>query len=234
MQLTMFDNYNLRARLSVYMIVLSPLLLTLYFNFEVIRSLGTSIIIILFVAAFSNYFLIEERYHRKNEKIDKTAATMLYHENTELNEETKERYYRKLAYVDQTFLPLSSKTDNVLFKSSCDEAIIWLRNNSRDNHLVQEENILYGFIRNAIRARTTGLLFLITSLIVQLFLVIQSNAIYAIEFHSTPLILIICFDIYLTFFWTIGVTEKKRAFIARKYSIALLSTIDSIETPSKE
>lgn len=230
----MFDNYNLRARLSVYMIVISPLLLTLYFNYEAIRSLGTSIFIFIFIAAFSNYFLIAERYHRKNEKIDKTAATMLYHENTEIDYLTKERYYRKLASVDKGFSPLLSKTDNELFKKTCDEAILWLRNQSRDNHLVQEENILYGFIRNVLRARTTGLLFLTSSLTIQLLTVILSNPTCNIDSHSPQLILIWCFDIFLLFFWTIGVSEKKRSFIAIKYSTALLNTIDSIETPANE
>ena len=65
MNLNLFDTYNIRARLSVYVIVISPIVLTLYSLFESVRTFSFSTIFIAILFAFSNYLFALQRFFQK-------------------------------------------------------------------------------------------------------------------------------------------------------------------------
>lgn len=46
MNIKIFDSYNIRARLSVYIIIIAPIILTLYVLYEPIRSFTFSVVLI--------------------------------------------------------------------------------------------------------------------------------------------------------------------------------------------
>ena len=63
MDFKIFDTYNIRARLSVYVIVIAPIVATVYMLYEPIRSISFSAIFIAVLAAFSNYLFALQRYY---------------------------------------------------------------------------------------------------------------------------------------------------------------------------
>lgn len=230
MRFDIFDQYNIRARLSVYVIILSPLVITLYAAFDIFRELGASVIFIVIAAAFSNYFFIVQRFFMKSDPSENYASTLLYHENTVLKTTTKNRYYEKLASIEDTFKPLKNETDNDLFKKTCTEAIVWLRNNARNNHLVQEENTLYGFINNALNAKPIGIALVAVSCLVQIGLVCKDVISFVPDVLPIKILFLLIVDVIILFFWIFGINKKLKEFIARKYAIALLGTIDTLPT----
>lgn len=55
MNIKIFDVYNIRARLSVYIIIIiAPVILTLYAMYEPVRSFSFSVVFIAILCAFSN------------------------------------------------------------------------------------------------------------------------------------------------------------------------------------
>ena len=56
---------------------------------------------------------------------------------------------------------MNHPVDSEEFKQTCYSAIQWLRSNTRNNKLVQEENILCGFYKNLISLKSVGIAFTI-------------------------------------------------------------------------
>ena len=109
MNIKIFDVYNIRARLSVYIIIIAPVILTLYAMYEPVRSFSFSVVFIAILCAFSNYLFALQRYIQKDKIYGNTTAKYLYLEDGHINACTKKRYYRKLslvsiliAYIDHT------------------------------------------------------------------------------------------------------------------------------------
>lgn len=57
----LFDEYNLRARLSPGIILISPILLNLYLLIEQVRELSTTIVIFVVAFAVSNFLMLVSR-----------------------------------------------------------------------------------------------------------------------------------------------------------------------------
>lgn len=223
MNINIFDTYNLRVRLSVYIIVVAPFLITLYIVYEPIRNFSFSIILFLILVALSNYLFALQRFiKRKQEKAPNIAAEFLYNSDCHLDMITKKRYHQKLAAIDDEFKIIASETnDTDEFKRACESAVVWLRNNTRDCRLVQEENMLYGFYSNLFNFKKIGILSVIITIILSIiFLDFKTGS-------SGSLCIII--DISFFFFWMFGVNKKIRTILSQKYAEALLGTLDNID-----
>ncbi len=46
MDIKIFDSYNIRARVSVYIIIIAPIILTLYVVYEPVRSFTFSVVLV--------------------------------------------------------------------------------------------------------------------------------------------------------------------------------------------
>lgn len=225
MDINIFDTYNIRARLSVYIIIISPIILTLYFLYEPVRTFSFSAILFTIIIAFSNYLFALQRYLQKDKKTySNIAAELLYVNDLRINECTKQRYYQKLCKLDNSFAIFENPSDGKEFEAACSSAIIWLRNNTRNNKLVQEENMLYGFYKNLISLKGVGLLFTLIAIII---LVFSSTPLC--HFFQSPLnTWLMILDILFIFFWILGVNKKIGFIVAEKYAYALLGALDSI------
>lgn len=228
MNFSIFDQYNIRARLSIFVIVFTPLIVTLWVAFDNLIELGTSVIVIVIAAAFSNYFVIIQRINTNTKPTEDYAAPLLYHENSTFDQIIKDRYYAKLADIEPLFEPLKSESDNCKFKVTCKYAIIWLRNNARNNRLVQEENTLYGFINNAMISKKAGLVITFSSIVLQCVLIFAGIINFEPENFYIRIIVLVIIDLLMSLFWLVGVREKYRKFIAIKYAKALIGTIDTL------
>jgi hypothetical protein len=223
MDFKVFDVYNIRARLSVYIIVIAPMVLTLYILYEPIRSLSFSAIFVAILSAFSNYLFALQRYWQKNRDYKKDVETFLYLEDERLLPCTKQRYYHKLSKIDSNFDIFNTPSNDEDFKNACSSAIQWLINNTRNNKLVQEENMLFGFYKNLLCFKYLGVIVSILSLLV----LIVSVPKFSTFFQSKTNISLVTMDIFFVIFWIIGVTEKILSILTEKYAQALFGALDS-------
>ena len=228
MDFSVFDSYNLRARISVYIIIITPAILTLYALYEPIRSISFSAVLLAILAAFANYLFAMQRHIKKSRKYENTAASFLHLSDSHLDQITKQRYYSKLASLDESFKTFNSPSETDEFKATCASAVSWLRNNTRDNKLVQEENILYGFYRNLCAFKPIGIIFTIIAFGVQILNTLPAASITDI-FQSKTIIVLLLIDLLFLIFWIAGVNKKTLKAVAEKYAIALLGALDSIK-----
>ena len=222
MNIKIFDVYNIRARLSVYIIIISPVILTLYAMYEPVRSFSFSVVFIAILCAFSNYLFALQRYIQKDKIYGNTTAKYLYLEDGHINACTKKRYYRKLSLMDEGFSIFDTPTNSNEFKEACASAIQWLRNNTRENRLVQEENMLWGFYKNLL----SGIIFSIIAIII---LITISLPINMKEFFYSSLNMgVLIIDISFVLFWILGVNKKIYTVLDEKYAYALLGALDTM------
>lgn len=64
MDIKIFDSYNIRARVSVYIIIIAPIILTLYVVYETVRSFTFSVVLVAIMTSFSNYLFALQRYKK--------------------------------------------------------------------------------------------------------------------------------------------------------------------------
>lgn len=224
MNIKIFDVYNIRARLSVYIIIISPVILTLYAMYEPVRSFSFSVVFIAILCAFSNYLFALQRYIQKDKIYGNTTAKYLYLEDGHINACTKKRYYRKLSLMDEGFSIFDTPTNSNEFKEAC--AIQWLRNNTRENRLVQEENMLWGFYKNLLSLKIIGIIFSIIAIII---LITISLPINMKEFFYSSLNMgVLIIDISFVLFWILGVNKKIYTVLDEKYAYALLGALDTM------
>ena len=225
MSFSLFDQYDLRARMSVGIILVSPLLFYLYMQIAAIRSLSATTIIIVILFALSNYIIVFVRYNGKTVYSKReTTAEFLY--SDQIDNVTKRRFYEKLAQADKAFSILLEQTDHSApeFREACVSAVNWLKEHSRDSDLVRKESILYGFCRNMLGIRTFGL---ISSILLLLFQIIQ----IVLSYPQVSLELLISAIVTLAYFalWFWGITKSLVDFSAKNYAEALIFSLDRIE-----
>lgn len=232
MDIKIFDSYNIRARISVYVIIIAPIILTLYTIYEPVRSFTFSVVLAAIVISFFNYLFALQRYIQRGRKNKNTAAEFLHRDDPHINEKTKKRYYRKLSEMDEAFSVINESEDPEELEQICNSAIEWLRSNTRNNKLVQEENMLCGFYKNLISFKLIGIAF---SIIAILILIISTFPITLFYFlQSKTNIVLILMDIGMIVFWTLGVNEKIHSVLREKYAYALLETLDALPNKINE
>ena len=227
MKLELLDTYNIRARLSASILLLTPIAVTLFFLFEEVRTFATSSVILFILLAFTNYVPILQRTFDKH-RTPRTnyAAQLLYVDDKTISPELKKRYYAKLSKLDPSFACFEKPEDSPEFKSACESAVAYLRSRTRDNHLVQEENINYGLCRNLLSSKTAGII--ISSLCV-----VFTAAFSCLKYDSLPAIpaqnyLAFTMDALLLLFWIAFATKKALEYAGLAYAKTLISAIDTL------
>ena len=229
MKLDLFDAYNIRVRLSSSIILLAPIAITIFLCFGEIASFASSSVIAVILLAFTNYIPIIQRRLCQNRSFTVNyAARFLAANDKTIDAVTKKRYYRTLAGIDSSFDLFNTPTDSEAFQKCCNSAVLYLRNHTRENALVQEENINYGLCRNLFATKKIGIILCIV-LCISIALV---SWVKHDSFSSIPEQYLFSFvaDFLFLLFWIFGVTRKTLESTAMQYARTLLSTIDSIET----
>ncbi|MBO7451463.1 MAG: hypothetical protein J6U54_13950 [Clostridiales bacterium] len=229
MKLDILDAYNIRARLSPSVILLGPIALTIFFCFEGLYSNITSALTLCILLALSNCVpIIQRRLAPPNKNPENYAAKYLQHDDTTIDRISKKRYYKKLTELENAFSGLSTHSSSQEFHNLCESAVIYLRNNTRDNHLVLEENINYGFCKNMLINKPIGI---IINICLAMFTSIFSISTYgALEHIPSQNILSFGINIFFILFWIFGITKKMLEEASKRYAYTLIVAIDSIPT----
>ena len=228
MKLELLDAYNIRARLSASILLLAPIAITVFFVFEDIRSFATSSLTLFVLLAFTNYVpTLQRRLNGKKVDSVNYAADLLSVKDSTIDTRSKERYFKKLASLDDTFALFKSPDDSEEFRLCCESAVLYLRSHTRENQLVQEENINYGFCRNLLAEKPAGIIIcLACASFVSVYSICkygQLSCIPSLNYMS------LISDLLLFFFWVFGVNANVLAVAAKRYAKALVMAIDSIE-----
>lgn len=227
MKLDLLDPYHIRARLCPSIILFSPFAITAFFCFDEVFSLASSAILMSLFLAFTNYLPTLQRLtQNRKQPFVNYAAELLTTQNSTLNPITKQRYYDKLASLDESFSAFSSPSDSPEFNACCTSAVSFLRERTREKHLIQEENINYGFCKNLYMSKNAGVFFCISCNI----LIAGYARVRFGVFSGLPLELYFSFAIncLLLLFWIFGVNKQVMQDSAIYYAKALLSILDSL------
>lgn len=226
MKIELFDAYSIRARLSVTIILLSPVILSLFLCFQSAFTTLSSAVIIMVLLAFANYLPVIQRSvgKKKYTTPDYAAQYLLPTDNT-LDSATKERYYKKLAVLDASFSGLSD-TNNPDLSEKIASAVLFLREKTRDCRLVLEENITYGFCKNLQSAKPFGIaMCILTDTLLIIYAAIKCSSLSDI---SLRLWFALAVNFGILLFWVGFVKETNRDAAAKRYAKALISAIDSL------
>lgn len=228
MKLELLDVYNIRARLSASIILLAPIAITVFLCFDEINTFASSAVFIGLLLAFTNYIpiLLRRVYGSKQYSVNYAAKFLMPSDKT-IDSISKHRYYEILAKVDDSFGLFHNPNDSDEFKKCCESAVIYLKSQTRGNHLVQEENINYGFCRNLLRSKCIGIL--LCSALCVIIAVCSFSKYESLFIIPTSHYFAFGINVFMILFWCFGVTKKALDNTAKTYARTLLAAIDTIK-----
>lgn len=228
MKLSFFDSYHIRARICPAIILMAPIAITLFCCFGKAFSIVSSTVLLCALLSMANILPVWQRKWQKKLPFVNYAAEALMPDNPLLDAVTKKRYYRKLQTIQPEFACFESPDSSAQFKSACESAVSYLRNRSRENRLVQEENINFGFYRNLLLSKGAGT---VLSLIgcgvsgVLLWLCLHSASALSDEISSLHCGISFVLNLMIFLFW-LFVKKGRLQEIGQYYAKTLLRTIE--------
>ncbi len=227
MKLELLDTYNIRARLSASIILLAPIALTSFLCFDEVTSFATSTVFISLLLAFTNYLPILQRQICKNLKYENYASQFLRADDTTLDAVSKKRYYDKLAQIDESFSLFATPNNYKEFSDCCDSAVMYLRNHTRDNRIVQEELINYGFYKNLLSSKPIGItICILLAVFISLYSWFKFKQLSSIPIENYFSIVV---NLLMLIFWIFGVNREMFESTAKEYAKTLIASIDTLK-----
>lgn len=231
--LSIFNLYNLRARLSVVILLLAPLILQLYFMFPQFRELSTTIIVISVGLSLSNVVMIYSRLLGVNAMKKcfpdlMPAQQFLLPSSNKLDSVTKNRYYKFFSKNLEDFVV--SNSDEAM-RNTVSSAVTWLISQTRsetDFPLIYEENMNFGFSYNLLGLKPFGIILTSIVLLINVYLYCSiSNCNIILNVNTISIIYFLIIDVNFLFMWIFIINKKLVKNCANKYARALLAACDS-------
>ena len=228
MKLDLLDSYNIRVRLSANIILFAPIAITVLQCFPDTTTLASSTVFVAILLAFTNYTtLLQRRINQNKIYYINYAARYLEASDNTLDSVTKLRYYSIMAKTNPSFSPFNQPNDSEQFKECCASAVVFLKTKTRENNLVKEENINYGFCKSLYGCKKIGIFICLSlSLFILIYWKIQFGS-----FSETPSTIFFAFffNIGMLLFWCFGITNEMVDEAAQRYAKRLLSMIDTLK-----
>lgn len=250
--LKIFEKYNLIARIFPALLLILPLLFSIYATLpNLISSNILSFLTTIFISFGALYFvsnLCRTLGKRQEENFISQwgglpTTLILRHRDNTLNDLTKTRYHsflKKNVPNINSFPTASKETRNphqadIIYSSSID----WLKEQTRDKkkyYLLHEENIQYGFRRNLLGVKVIGIYLCLSSI---LLLLIYN--IYSVQLDSNFIEILkslikgitifqyiaLFFNLTAFFCWIFVVNNNWVKEAGFQYAKTLLQSIDS-------
>jgi len=214
MNLTIFDEYDLRARISVWIILMAPVIIPLYIISNSVKSLSTTALILITLIALSNLFIVKIRKGAKNKYDIKHDYVKIYFKE-HLSKAALNIILIKIGSINSELKETLEDENNNKYEEALDVALAIIKKSVRDNKLVLEENIQYGFCRNIYAARSFGKFISIIMICIEI-LLCHSKIVDEIS-------IIVSFMISIMFLvlWVFFVNKSIVEFSANNYAEAL-------------
>ena len=224
MSLRIFDNYNLRARISVIVFYITPFIFDFILVFGENFSFIENALITIFSVVFCQGLLNVCR--PKNNTTNKNYAATLLKSDSSLSQENRKRYYRKLSSFEPEFSKFKC-TEEASYEL-CDSAVSWLRAKTRDKKdfpLVFEENINYGFYRNMHSFKKYGIM-LNSIVLIVLFSSIWIPFLDFLKQSEINFVVVSIIHIFEIVYLFLVITKNLVTESAKRYAKALIEAID--------
>lgn len=226
---TNFGAYNLRARISVGIILLAPWLLELYLLIPEINNISSTLVVGIITYGLCNIIIVYCRVPgvkamKKCFPKLLPAQEALLPSNHYIDPVTKHRYYQFFSDHIPEFKVSSSDSEMTPYVCS---AVTWLISQTRDYSkfsLIAEENINFGFAYNLLGLKPYGLILSTTGLIFNLVL----SFLHFFNFiNCSKAIAALIINLLFLFLWIFIINKKLVIYSGKKYARALLSACDS-------
>lgn len=189
------NSYYLKARLFPTIICSIPILSLYFFGFseeidEFIKFLNnykwvadaTISIALIFLLTQINRFVAKEVFQSLffKDELYMPTTNYLLHSNNYLAMDTKKRIRQKINLIFKINLPSKKveETDELEVRKLIVEAVAQIRNFTRENSLLLQHNLEYGFVRNLIGGSAVAFLISLINLLIFKLVVINSTAFY--------------------------------------------------------
>lgn len=237
----LFDDYERKARFIPSFITIFPIIIWIYCWFPMIQTVGWAIIVpILNLGIALPLTGVARDLGKKVEKrlIEKhgalPATLLLRHDNTFLNNYTKERYRKNLEKRNEVDLPtLEEEKENPKEAnqklSSCIDFLIKKFRDKEEYPLVFNENKHYGYVRNLLGLKPVGLPLCLVGLISHLLFFISVGP-FIMNLSSNDPFKLVSFliTLILFLFWCFYVTSSSVYKAGENYGRALLENCEDI------
>lgn len=228
----LYDRYDLRVRMSVGIIVLSPILISLYLLIPEVRSISFTAMILIISFGMCNLIIAQSRYYGRNASTkcfnqSKPAQRMLLPSDQTPDSQTKERYH---SFFSSKIKGVTFEKDTQDIDAMCNTAISWLISQTRDSSkfpLIKEELINYGFAKNLYGMKSIGIIISVALILIEITaLGIQHHTNLNIAPTRNLAVSIIISFCYLLM-WILVVKKEWVIECGEKYARSLLSACDS-------
>lgn len=176
----LFDEYTLKARFLPACLAGLPLLALIASYFDWNKFLISNVIVGALIG-FVMIFLLSNFSRYMGKKVEKKlleewgvfpTTQLLRHVDTTLNKEKKKKIHELL--TEKSSINLPSEQDEIDDPDKADylynEVIVWLRGETRDEKILLNENITYGFVRNSLGLKPIALVICVISIIILIIL----------------------------------------------------------------
>lgn len=214
MNLTIFDEYDLRARISVWIILMAPVIIPLYIISNSVKSLSATALILITLIALSNLFIVEIRKGAKNKYDIKNDYVKIYFKEN-LNKAALNIILEKIGSTDLELKEILKDKNNDKYEEALEVALAIIKKDVRDNKLVYEENIQYGFCRNIYAVRIFGRV--ISFIMICIEIILYYNEVI----DEISIIVSIMISIMFLVLWCFFVKKSIVEFSASNYAEAL-------------
>lgn len=230
--LSLFDAYNLRVRFSVGLILITPIIFSIYLLVPNASNFSFTTIILILCFGLCNFMMSQSRYLGRKSSSKcfpglMPAQQMLMPEDNSLDPITKKRYQK---FFSSRLKNLSFSKDVSTAENSSKSAINWLISQTRDVEkfpLIKEESINFGFAKNLYGLKTLGT-------IISAFLTILEVGITIAKFYLkfgyveySDLIASSIVSCAFTLLWIFLITKGWVKDAGYRYARTLLSACDS-------
>ena len=240
-----YDRYDLRARLSVAILIIAPIVLDVSFCIKYQEGSIAAVVLALIAIAFSCCGIAAVQYFsntsKKSQNRKNLAATMLLPNDNNVSDATKQRYFSKLKRVNPELSPLIddiAKDPNSYEKSR--SIIYWILENTRDNNMfpvLAEDKIGYGFAKNMYTVKPFAIaVFCIESVTAIGIMLWQTEAPCLIDklckvwdLYSLEIILSTAIHLVILFVWILIARKKFYISAERRLALSILHSIDGIK-----
>ena len=224
--LNLFDAYNLRVRFSVGLILITPVIISIYLLIPDASNFSFTVIILILCFGLCNLMMSLSRFAKCFPKL-MPAQQMLMPNDKTLNPITKKRYHE---FLSSKIKNLTFKNETVATLNSCKSAVSWLISQTRDSNsfpLIKEETINFGFSKNLYGLKNLGIA-------ISAFLTILQTTIIIAKVHLkfgfveyTNLIPSTLISFLFTVIWIFFINKEWVKNSGFKYAKTLLSACDS-------
>lgn len=230
--LNLFDAYNLRVRFSVGLILITPVIISIYLLIPDASNFSFTVIILILCFGLCNLMMSLSRFHGRK-AIAKCfpklmpAQQMLMPNDKTLDPITKKRYHE---FLSSKIKNLTFKNETVATLNSCKSAVSWLISQTRDSNsfpLIKEETINFGFSKNLYGLKNLGIAISAFLTILQITIIIAKVHLKFGLVEYTNLIASTLISFLFTVIWIFFINKEWVKNSGFKYAKTLLSACDS-------